>query len=76
MTTESATDLAGRSGTRVTATDLDTGESTTWEILDTYVLIVDGVCYLDGQQIYGNGTHTLTIKGGGRGVGKLIEGER
>lgn len=65
-----------RAGTRITATDLDTGESTTWEIRDTYVLIVDGTCYLDGTQVYGNGTHMLTIKGGARGVGKLIDGER
>lgn len=65
-----------RGGTRITATDIETGESTTWEIRDTYVLIVDGACYLAGTQVYGNGTHMLTVKGGGRGVGKLIDGER
>ncbi len=49
-------------GTRVTATDLSTGESESIEITDNYVVIVDGDRYVSGAQIYANGTSVVTIK--------------
>lgn len=49
-------------GTRVTATDLATGESETVEIRDDYVVTCDGRSYVDGVQAYANGTHIVTIK--------------
>ncbi len=50
------------SGTRVTATDLETGESETVEIVDDYVVTTDGRCYVAGVQAFRNGTHVVTIK--------------
>lgn len=48
---------------RVTVVDLLTGDTETVEVGDDYLLIAAGSCYLDGTQVYGNGTHVLTIKG-------------
>lgn len=50
------------SGTRVTATDLETGEAETTIIEDNYLLICDGKYYLDGYSRYANGTVVLTVK--------------
>lgn len=51
------------SGTRVTCTDIASGESETQTIEDNYVLICDGDTYLDGIQAYPkSGTVVLTIK--------------
>lgn len=50
------------SGTRVTCEDVETGESDSAVIQDDYMLITDGRCYLDGVQVYGNGTTQITIK--------------
>lgn len=49
-------------GTRVTCTDVETGESESVVIRDDYLLITDGRCYLDGVQTYANGTAVLTVK--------------
>lgn len=49
-------------GTRVTATNLATGESQTVELRDDYVVVCDGDRYVDGMQIYGNGTVVVTLK--------------
>lgn len=49
-------------GTRVTATDLDTGESDSIEIRDNHVLICDGRAYLAHEARHANGTTVLTIK--------------
>lgn len=54
----------GMSGTRVTCRDLETGEEETAEIKDDYIIVTDGRCYLDGVQVYANGTVVLTIKRG------------
>lgn len=51
------------SGTRVTCTDVDTGESETAVVTNDYVVICDGDTYLDGIQAYPkSGTVVLTIK--------------
>lgn len=50
------------SGTRVTAEDIDTGESEAVLVRDDYVLICDGAVYLDSTVHHANGTAVLTIK--------------
>ena len=51
------------SGTQVTCTDVETGESETQVIENNYVLVCDGDTYLDGIQAYPkSGTVVLTIK--------------
>jgi hypothetical protein len=50
------------SGTRVTCTDIDSGESQTEEIANNYILVTDGRCYLDGVVEHANGTTILTVK--------------
>lgn len=49
-------------GTRITCEDIRTGESDSAVIRNDFMLVTDGRCYLDGTQIYGNGTVVLTIK--------------
>lgn len=49
-------------GTRVTAVDLDSGESETVEIENDYLVICDGDRYIDGIQVYANGTAVITVK--------------
>ena len=49
-------------GTRVTCTDVDTGESESAVIENDYVVITDGNRYVDGFQQYANGTVVVTIK--------------
>lgn len=51
------------SGTRVTCTDITSGESETATITDNFIVITDGTSYLDSQQIHSNGTTVITIKG-------------
>lgn len=48
---------------RVTATDLDTLESSTIEITDDYVLICAGTCYREYVEDHFDGTHIITVKG-------------
>lgn len=48
---------------RVTATDLDTLESSTVEIADDYVLICAGTCYREYVEDHFDGTHVITVKG-------------
>ncbi len=50
-------------GIRVTVEDLETGDGESVVISDDYNLITAGSCYVDGIQVYGNGTHVITIKG-------------
>ncbi len=50
------------SGTRVTAEDINTGESEAVVIRDDYVLICDGEIYLDSAVHHANGTTVLMIK--------------
>ena len=50
------------SGTRVTCTDVDTGESESAVIENDYVLICDGNRYLHGIVTHANGTVVLTVK--------------
>lgn len=62
------------SGTRVTALDIDAGDSESRVIKDDYDLVTDGDCYVHGVVTYPNGTHVITVKnvGGERpGKGKL-----
>ena len=50
-------------GTRVTWTDIDTGETETRVIEDDYVLICDGKTYVDGLSAYPKaGIVVVTIK--------------
>lgn len=49
-------------GTKVTALDLESGESESTTIVDDYVLICDGRVYLDGVAAHANGTTVLTLK--------------
>lgn len=51
---------------QVTATDLDTNESSTVVITDDYVLTCAGTCYVHHVQAYANGTHVITVKGRSR----------
>jgi hypothetical protein len=52
-----------RNGTRITATEIATGESESREIVDDFVLITDGRCYLAHTAAYlSTGTTVLTIK--------------
>ena len=50
-------------GVKVTVEDLETGEIQSLEIMDDYIIVVAGECYVSGTQVYANGTHQLTIKG-------------
>ena len=50
------------SGTRVTCTDVETGESETAVIENNYVVICDGDRYVDGYVMHANGTVVVTIK--------------
>lgn len=50
-------------GTKVTATDVETGESDSVTIRDNYVVICDGSAVLTHTQVNANGTHVVTIKG-------------
>lgn len=50
------------SGTRITCTDVDTGESESRTIVDDYCLICDGNTYLDGLVRHANGTTVITVK--------------
>lgn len=50
------------SGTRVTATDVETGESESAVIENNYIVIVDGDRYVSGTKLYSNGTAVITIK--------------
>lgn len=55
---------AERDATRVTATDLRTGESQTAEIQDNYVIVCAGTCHVAHENHYPkSGTVQLTIKG-------------
>lgn len=49
-------------GTRVTAEDVDTGESESKVITNDYILVCDGDRYLDQVVRHANGTHILTVK--------------
>lgn len=49
-------------GTRVTATDIETGESESIEITNNYVVITDGDRYVANAQVHANGTAVVTIK--------------
>ena len=49
-------------GTKVTATDLTTGESESQTIKDDFILITDGRCYLAHAAVHANGTKVLTVK--------------
>ena len=48
---------------RVTVEDLATGDTETIEVMDDYVILAAGSCWVDHVQTYANGTHILTVKG-------------
>lgn len=51
-------------GVKVTAEDLDTGETETKVVEEgDYNIIVVAPAYIDGVQTYANGTHVITVKG-------------
>lgn len=59
-----AADQPAPQGIRVTATDLETGETSTAEIMDDYVIITAGTCHVAHVQEYPkSGTSILTVKG-------------
>lgn len=49
-------------GTKVTAEDVDTGESESIVIVDDWNLVCDGAAYVSGIVQHGNGTVVITIK--------------
>ncbi|MFK5689576.1 hypothetical protein ACI3EY_07905 [Ornithinimicrobium sp. LYQ92] len=50
-------------GTRVTCTDLATGEEESVVITDNHVVITDGRRYVSNTQVYpGSGTTVITVK--------------
>lgn len=49
--------------TRVTSTDIESGESESIEIGHDYVLVTSGDCYVAHTAAHANGTHVVTIKG-------------
>lgn len=56
-------------GIRVTAVDLDSGETATKEIQPgNYVIVVAAPCHVASEQHHANGTTILTIKGRSRGL--------
>ena len=48
---------------RVTAEDLETGDKRSVEVMDDYVILAAGSCYVAHTQAHANGTHVVTIKG-------------
>lgn len=50
-------------GIRVTVEDLQTGETESTVIRDDYVCVCAGTCYVEHTNVYGTGTHVLTVKG-------------
>ena len=54
---------AEKKGVRVTVEDLLTGETDEMTIWDDYVLITAGSCEQSSVQVFGNGTHVITVKG-------------
>lgn len=51
-------------GIRVTVEDLETGETSSAEIMDDYVLVCAGTCHVGGMQDYPtSGTRVITVKG-------------
>lgn len=53
-------------GTRVTATDVATGEQESVVLVDDFVLITDGTAHVTHCQAHASGTTQLTIKRGAR----------
>ncbi len=49
-------------GTRVTCTDIDTGDTQTVVLVDDYVVITDGCMKVETVQQWGNGTVQFTVK--------------
>jgi hypothetical protein len=47
----------------VTVRDTETGQEATREVVDDYVIVVSGTCWVSNVQKYATGTHTVTIKG-------------
>lgn len=50
------------SGTEVTARDTETGETEKQTIVDDYIVITDGNCFVSNVQMHENGTTVVTIK--------------
>ncbi len=48
---------------RVTVEDLETGETESREIMNDYIIVTAGECYVSSTQSWKNGTHQLIIKG-------------
>lgn len=64
-----ADEIAAGKGIRVTAVDLETGETATKEIQPgNYVIVVATPCYVASELHYANGTTMLTLKGRDRGL--------
>jgi hypothetical protein len=53
---------------QVTATDLDTNESSTVVISDDYVIVCAGTCYREYVEDRFDGTHVITVKGRRQGL--------
>lgn len=50
-------------GIKVTVEDLATGEKDEAVIWDNYILVTAGSCEQSSVQVFGNGTHNITVKG-------------
>lgn len=50
-------------GIKVTVEDLATEEKEEATIWDNYILVTAGSCEQSSVQVFGNGTHNITVKG-------------
>lgn len=55
--------LASEPITRVTACDIESGESETQEVAHDYVIVTSGNCSIENIAVMPNGTHVITVKG-------------
>lgn len=55
-------------GTRIEWREYDTGDHDVFDVLDNYVVIVDGCCYVDGVQVRPDGSHVVTMRFDGQDV--------
>jgi len=53
----------GEARIKVAVTDLGTGDTEEAVISYDYTIVCAGSAYVDGVQMYANGTHVITVKG-------------
>jgi hypothetical protein len=60
---EGVGEVSKKEGIKVTVEDLATGEKEEAVIWDDYILVTAGSCEQSSVQVFGNGTHNITVKG-------------